>query len=61
MNEQFIQKLLRLLGCSSILIAPKRLTVIFHETNLCTIEIWCHVSPHKQQQGEKSIIILKHD
>lgn len=61
MNEQFISKLLPLLGCASILTALKRLTAVFNENHLCTIEIQCHVSPHKQQQGRKSIIILKHN
>lgn len=61
-NEWTIySKLLPVLGCDSSLIALKRLRVIFHENNLYTIEIQCHVSPHKQQQGEKSIIILKYD
>lgn len=53
--------LLLLLGHPPVLTALKRLTVIFHKNNLCTIEIQCHVSPHKQKQGEKSIIILKYD
>lgn len=60
-NEWTIySKLLPLLGRASILTALKRLTVIFRENNFTT-EILCHVSPHKQQQGEKSTIILKHD
>lgn len=52
---------LPLLGHSSILIALKRLKMIFHENDLCTTEIQCHVSPHTQLQGENSITIFKHD